>query len=277
MLPSEFLLALDLIFGDSTEKIFSVNSKKDKLNRLIDYIDFEYVDQINTDSIVDVTVNGILSNLDPHSIYIPAKSYESVAEDMRGKFVGIGISFYIYNDTLSVISATPGGPAHRAGISGGDRILSAEGVRLYGKDIHRDTITAILKGEVNTRLNLMVLHPGENEPVNIAVIRKEIPIKSVDAFYMVDDYTGYIKINRFAESTDKEFDEAIQSLIKQSATSIILDFRDNPGGYVHVAEHIANQFLEKGKLIMMTKNKSGVVKIRMLKNTGFLKKAMYIF
>lgn len=259
-----------LNFGDSTEKIFSVNSKKDKLNRLIDYIDFEYVDKINTDSIVDVTVNGILSNLDPHSVYIPIKNYESVAEDMRGKFVGIGVSFYIYNDTVSVIYASQGGPAQRAGITGGDRILYADGIPLFGKDIQRDSITSVLKGEINTRVNLQILRPGQKQLLEVAVVRNEIPIKSVDAAYMLDANTGYIKINRFAESTEEEFDDALKYLLKQSATSVVLDFRDNPGGYVHVAEHIANQFLSKGKLIMMTKNKSGVIK-----NTFAKKKALF--
>ncbi|NNJ80742.1 MAG: PDZ domain-containing protein, partial [Flavobacteriaceae bacterium] len=123
-----------LDFSDSNEKIFATNSKKDKLNRLIDYIDYEYVDQVNTDSIVDVTVNGILENLDPHSVYIPVDDYEDNADDMRGNFVGIGISFYPYKDSIAVIRAIEGGPAAKAGIKGGDRILFADGRPLFGSD-----------------------------------------------------------------------------------------------------------------------------------------------
>ena len=120
------ILGSKLDFGDGNEKIFATNSKKDKLNRLIDYIDYEYVDDVNTDSIVDVTVNGILENLDPHSVYIPVDQYEENADDMRGNFVGIGVSFYSYNDSIAVFRAIKGGPAAIAGILGGYRILYAD-------------------------------------------------------------------------------------------------------------------------------------------------------
>lgn len=261
-----------LNFTDSTEKIFTTNSKKDKLNRLIDYIDFEYVDRINTDSIVDVTVNGILSNLDPHSIYIPIKNYAAVAEDMRGKFVGIGISFYIYNDTLSVISTTDGGPAQRAGVRGGDRILYADTIRLYGKDIHRDSITKALKGELNTRVALKILRKGQTNSLDVNVIRKEIPIKSVDAGFMLNETTGYIKINRFAETTHNEFKTILKELLDKDMTSLVLDLRDNPGGYVHAAEQVVEEFVKKGTLIMMTKNKSEVINNTFSKRKGLFEK-----
>ena len=127
-----------LNFSDSKEVIFATNSKKDKLNRLIDYIDYEYVDPINTDSIVDVTVNGILENLDPHSVYIPKSQYQRNADDMRGNFIGIGVSFYIYKDTIAVIRPIEGGPSELAGILPGDRILYADGKKLFGQLVHRD-------------------------------------------------------------------------------------------------------------------------------------------
>ncbi|MEX2350333.1 MAG: PDZ domain-containing protein, partial [Flavobacteriaceae bacterium] len=182
-----------LNFGDTTERIFATNSKKDKLNRLIDYIDYEYVDRINTDSIVDVTVNGILKNLDPHSVYIPVSEYESVADDMRGKFVGIGVSFYIYNDTVSVISTVPGGPAERAGLKPGDRILYADNTQLYGEFSIRDSITSSLRGELNSKVALQVFRKSEKELLDFNVTRKEIPLQSVDAFYTLENNTGYIK------------------------------------------------------------------------------------
>src|SRR5690554_5683487 len=129
-----------LNFGDTPEKIFATNSKKDKLIRLIDYIDYEYVDNVNTDSIVDVTVNKILQNLDPHSVYIPKKEYAHNADDMRGNFIGVGISFYIYRDTIAVIRPVSGGPAEGAGIKSGDRILYADGKQLFGEFTGRDSI-----------------------------------------------------------------------------------------------------------------------------------------
>ena len=121
-----------LNFSDAPDRLFTSNSKKDKLNRLIDYIEYDYVDDINTDSIVDVTVNGILENLDPHSVYIPRDDMERVAEEMRGNFVGIGVSFYTYRDTITVIRPIENGPSAKAGIKGGDRIVMADGDTLYG-------------------------------------------------------------------------------------------------------------------------------------------------
>jgi len=142
-------LGSKLNFSGGNEKIFATNSKKDKLNRLIDYIDYEYVDEVNTDSIVDVTVSSILENLDPHSVYIPADLYEDNADDMRGNFVGIGVSFYPYNDSIAVIRAIEGGPAAKAGIRGGDRILYADGQKLFGQGIDRDSISNLVQTEIS--------------------------------------------------------------------------------------------------------------------------------
>ncbi len=246
-----------LNFKDSTQKIFATNSKKDKLNRLIDYIDYEYVDSVNTDSIVDVTVNEILENLDPHSVYIPAAKYEENADDMRGDFVGIGISFYMYNDTIAVIRTIDGGPAQKAGIKAGDRILYADTVKLFGKTINRDTIVKYLKGTKGSNVDLKVSRVGVNKLLDFKLKRDRIPLVSVDASYKLNDTLGYIKINRFAESTIQEFNTALNKLLKQGVVSLILDLRDNPGGYISSAEDIADHFLRNGKTIVITKNKNG--------------------
>ena len=194
-----------LHFNDTTERIFAANSKKDKLNRLIDFIDYEYVDTVNTDSIVDVTVNGILENLDPHSVYIPAVDYEDNADDMRGNFVGIGISFYPYKDSIAVIRAIEGGPAAKAGIKGGDRILYADTTKLFGASVHRDSVINRLKGAINSKVKLGVFRKGEDELLEFQVKRKKVPIVSIDASYKITDDLGYIKVNRFAETTFDEF------------------------------------------------------------------------
>ncbi|MDX1784295.1 MAG: PDZ domain-containing protein, partial [Aequorivita vladivostokensis] len=172
-----------LNFNDDTEKIFATSSKKDKLNRLIDYIDYEYVDKVNTDSIVDVTVNGILENLDPHSVYIPKSEYQHNADDMRGAFTGIGVSFYIYKDTIAVIRSIEGGPAEKAGIKGGDRILYADGKKLFGELVNRDSISNYLKGEINSKVALDIYRPSENKVLELKVRRKQVPLVSVDASY----------------------------------------------------------------------------------------------
>jgi carboxyl-terminal processing protease len=246
-----------LNFNDTTERIFATNSKKDKLNRLIDYIDYEYVDTVNTDSIVDITVNGILENLDPHSVYIPAEDYEENANDMRGNFVGIGISFYPYKDSIAVIRSIKGGPAAKAGIKGGDRILYADTTKLFGASVHRDSITNHLKGAINSKVKLSVFRKGEKELLEFEVKRKRVPIVSVDASYKLTDELGYIKLNRFAETTYKEFQKALEQLIDEGITGLVLDLRDNPGGYISTAERIADEFLEDDKLLLITKNKNG--------------------
>lgn len=266
-----------LNFADSTENIFATNSKKDKLNRLIDYIDFEYVDKINTDSIVDVTVNSILKNLDPHSVYIPVSDYQSVAEDMRGKFVGIGISFYIYKDTVSVISTINGGPAEKAGIKAGDRILYANKKPLFGEFSNRDSITSSLRGELNSRIDLTIFRSSENKEINFKLTRKEVAIKSVDAGFKINDKMGYIKVNRFAETTDDEFKKSLKSLVDQNITTLILDLRNNPGGYVFAAERMLDELLPRGTLLLKTKNKSGAIQNTVAKGKGLFENGnMYV-
>ena len=246
-----------LNFNDTTEKIFATNSKKDKLNRLIDYIDYEYVDNVNTDSIVDVTVNGILENLDPHSVYIPKSEYAHTADDMRGAFIGIGVSFYVYKDTIAVIRSIEGGPAERAGIKGGDRILYADGKKLFGELVQRDSISNYLKGEINSKVALEIYRPAENKKFEVKVKRKQVPLVSVDASYKLDDDLGYIKVNRFSETTYKEFESALERLKDQGIKKLVLDLRNNPGGYISPAERIIDEFLEDDKLVLITKNKSG--------------------
>lgn len=246
-----------LNFTDTSDRLFTTNSKKDKLNRLIDYIDYEYVDDINTDSIVDVTVNGILSNLDPHSTYIPRENREEIAESMKGDFVGIGVSFYTYKDTVTVIRPLEGGPSIKAGIKGGDRIVEADGQEIFGAQWSNDSIISKLKGEKGTKVKLKIYRPSEDKFYDFKVKRNDVPLKSVDAAYMLEDDLGYIKINRFAESTYKEFRKGLNKLIDNGADKLVLDLRDNPGGFLGIAEQITDEFLEDDKLIVFTKNNKG--------------------
>lgn len=266
-----------LNFNHSPQKLFTTNSKKDKLNRLIDYIDYEYVDDVNTDSIVDVTVNNILEKLDPHSVYIPKQEMSKVAENMKGDFVGIGINFYSYKDTISVIRTIDKGPSFLKGIKAGDRILMANSDTLYGKKISSEAIVEKLKGKKGTSVKLKVFRKNENKTFTVNVKRDVIPIKSVQAYFMFTNDIGYIKVNRFAESTFKEFKSALRSLQKQGAKKLILDLRDNPGGYLGVAEKMADEFLKDGKLILFTKNKKGKVnKIHATEKGSFEDKPVYV-
>ncbi|MFD2915092.1 S41 family peptidase [Psychroserpens luteus] len=248
-----------LNFTDTSDRLFTSNSKKDKLNRLIDYIDYEYVDDVNTDSIVDVTVNGILDNLDPHSTYIPKSELERVTNNMKGDFVGLGVNFYTYNDTIAVIRTVKDGPSEKAGIKAGDRILMADGDSIFGKEWSNTDIISKLKGEKGSKVKLSIYRRGEDKLLEFKVKRDIIPIESVEAAYMLTDKLGYIKINRFAESTYKEFKRALDILQDQGATQLALDLRDNPGGFLGIAEQIVDEFLEDDKLILFTKNKTGKI------------------
>ncbi len=266
-----------LNFNDTPEKLFTTNSKKDKLNRLIDYIDYEYVDEINTDSIVDVTVNDILEKLDPHSVYIPKDEMSEVAENMKGDFVGVGIQFRPYNDTITIIQTIANGPSFKKGILPGDRILMADSDTLYGEKAINDNIVQKLKGTKGTKVKLKVYRKSENRIFDVSVVRDIIPIKSVQSSFMLTNELAYMKINRFAESTYKEFKSVLTQLQKDGAKKLILDLRDNPGGYLGVAEQIADEFLIDGKLILFTKNKNGKIKKTFATDGGkFEDKMVYV-
>jgi len=242
-----------------TQNLFPTSAKKEKLNRLIDFIDYEYVDKINTDSIVDVTVNRILENLDPHSVYIPKQEYASVSENMKGDFVGIGVSFYNINDTIVVIQPIEGGPSKKIGIKAGDRILYANNKKLFGKQMTNDSIMVQLKGIEDSMVTLTVLRKGFKDLLKFNVRRSRVPLKSVDAAYMLTDELGYIKVNRFSETTYQEFKESLTKLKSKGAIKIALDLRNNPGGYLSEAINIVDEFLKDGKLILFTKNRKGAI------------------
>ena len=257
-------IAIGILMGSklnpSTENtFFSRNTNKNKLNKLIDFIEKEYVDSLNTDSIVDLTVNGILEKLDPHSVYIPKSDLAQVEQSMRGDFVGIGVNFYMYNDSLAVIKPIAFGPSEKAGIKAGDRILFADKLQLYNKKIETDSLFSILKGEQGSTIKLTVFRKSENKKFAVNIKRDVIPIKSVDVSTMVSKTAGYIKINRFAETTYDEFFKGLAQLKKQGANEIIIDLRDNGGGYLESAVAIADEFLKNKELIVKTKNKKGKI------------------
>lgn len=266
-----------LHYNDTPERLFTTNSKKDKLNRLIDYIDYEYVDDINTDSIVDVTVNSILEKLDPHSVYIPEEDMARVTESMKGDFVGIGVNFYAYKDSIAVIRAVKDGPSFLKGIRAGDRILMANNDTLFGKGMPNSAIVEKLKGAKGSKVKLTVYRKSEDKTLTIDIRRGIVPIKSVESHYMLTEDMGYIKVNRFAESTYKEFKSALSQLQRKGAQKLVLDLRDNPGGYLGVAEQMADEFLRDKKLILFTKNKKGKVKNAYATDKGsFEDKPIYV-
>lgn len=235
------------------------NSSKTKLNKLIDFINNEYVDELNTDSIVNKTVDNILTQLDPHSVYIPASKQEAVAENMKGDFVGIGVRFYVYKDTVAVVEPIENGPSAKAGIKAGDRILYADGAKLFGRKLPTDSLFVKFKGEEGSRVVLTIYRKSQKKKINFTIRRGVIPLKSVDVGLMLTPVTAYIKINRFAETTYKEFKSSLTQLKKRGAKSLIIDLRDNGGGYMEEAIAVADEVLADGKLIVFTKNKKGKI------------------
>jgi carboxyl-terminal processing protease len=252
-----FLLGALFIKASVSNKLTTENVTKRKLNKLIDFIERDYVDDINTDSIVDQTVNGILEKLDPHSVYIAKNDAQAVAESMKGDFVGIGVNFFVQNDTVTVIAPVKNGPSEKAGIKAGDRILKANNEVLFGKKITTEKLYSKLKGEPNSEVILNIYRKTDNKKFNVKVIRNVIPVKSVDIAIMLNKTAGYIKINRFSETTYSEFKSGLKSLIAAGVKSLIIDVRDNSGGYLDQAVEIADDLLVDKKLIVFTKNKKG--------------------
>jgi carboxyl-terminal processing protease len=254
------IFALGILIGSlsgtsSSKSFMAKKNTKEKLNKLIDFIDNEYVDDVNTDSIVSLTVNNILAKLDPHSVYIPPSEQAEIAETMKGDFVGIGISFYMFKDSVAVINPIKNGPSAKAGIKAGDRILYADKTKLYGRKLPNDSLYATLKGEAGSQIVLTVFRKSVHKKMKIVIKRDVIPIKSVDVALLLDKATGYIKINRFAETTFDEFKVALTSLKKQGIKTLVVDVRDNGGGYMEEAIAIADEFLKDKELIVFTKSK----------------------
>ena len=259
-----FTLALGILLGGilnfpKNEPFISKNNSKNKLYKIIDFIDNEYVDKIDTDSIVNLTVNDILAKLDPHSVYIPPSEQTEVAESMKGDFVGIGVNFYMYKDTVAVVKPIPNGPSEKAGIKAGDRILYANDYKLFGRKLPTDSLFAKLKGEEGSEIELTIFRKSDNKKYKIKVRRDVVPIKSIDIAIMLNATTGYIKINRFAETTYDEFKSGLQKLQQLGAKELIVDVRENGGGYMEMAAEIADEFLKDKQLIVFLKNRKGRV------------------
>jgi carboxyl-terminal processing protease len=255
-------LALGIVLGSLLNApvqndFLAKNNSKNKLNKLIDFINNEYVDSVNTDSIVNLTVDNILSKLDPHSVYIPPSEQAEVAESMKGDFVGIGVNFYMYRDSVAIIKPVENGPSAKAGIQAGDRILYVGKTKLFGRKLPSDSLFAKLKGEKGTEIELTVYRKSEQKKLKIKIKRDVIPIKSVDVSMLLDKNTGYIKINRFAETTFGEFKAGLTKLKQKGIQLLIIDLRDNGGGYMEEAVAIADEFLKNKQLIVFTKNKNG--------------------
>lgn len=258
--------------------LFSTDTNEAKIKRLINYIKYDYVDEVDTDSLLDATITSMLVKLDPHSVYIPKKDLQRVTESMQGSFVGIGVSFLMHEDSVVVTSVIKGGPSEKAGLKQGDRIIIANKDTLFGESIIKssgvsgnersailrsrkisDAVMKSLKGKPETSVDVSIYRRSIDEVLEITIPRGKVSIKSVSSYYMVNETLGYINIDRFARTTYDEFKEGLDELISKGMQSLVLDLRGNPGGFMDIANKIIDEFLEDGKLIVFTKNKNGEV------------------
>ena len=236
----------------SGNRINIIKSGSSRLSNLLTIIENQYVDPVNIDSLVESAVPKILGSLDPHSVYISAKDVQSANDDLKGSFSGVGIEFTIREDTLHVQNVIKNGPAERAGVLAGDKIVIIDGKPFTGKVATNEEAMRKLKGPKDTKVTIGVIRYGQKKPKSITITRGEIPQKSITAIYMLDDKTGYIKIQKFAETTYSELLVALVTLAQQDFSQLVIDLRDNNGGYLERAVQIANEFLPKNKLIVYT-------------------------
>ena len=260
-----FLLAICLIAGIaigtfyanhfSGNKLGIINTSSNKLNALLRIIDDQYVDTVNMGELVEEAMPQILSELDPHSSYIPAKDLEAVNADLKGSFSGIGIQFTIQNDTIHVNSVIQGGPSEKVGLMAGDRIVEVDDSVFVGKIVTNSEAMKRLKGEKGSKVKLGVYRPGEKDLLHFTVIRGNIPVKSIDAAYMINEKVGYIKVNKFGETTYPELLIALAKLNQKNCEGLIVDLRGNTGGYMAAAIQMVNEFLPNNRLIVYTQGR----------------------
>jgi len=260
-----FLMALCVVMGIligtfyanhfSGNRLSIINTSSNKLNNLLHIIDDQYVDTVNINDLVEKVVPQMLSELDPHSVYISAKDVQMATDDLRGSFSGVGIEFTIRQDTLHVQQVIGNGPAERAGVIAGDKVVMVDDKPFTGKTLTNEEAMHRLKGPKDTKVKLGIMRYGEKTIRNIVVTRGEIPTKSVTAAYMLDDKTGYIRIKNFGENTYPELLIALAKLSQQRVQNLTIDLRGNTGGYLQSAVQIANEFLPKNRLIVYTQGR----------------------
>ena len=240
----------------SGNRLNIINSSGNKLNNLLHIIDDQYVDTVNMNELVEKAMPQILAELDPHSVYISARDGEIANDDLRGSFFGIGIEFTIRQDTIRVQNVIGNGPAERAGVLPGDKIVEVDDSIFVGKKVTNEEAMHRLKGPKDTKVKLGILRYGEKKLHHITITRGEIPTKSVTACYMLDEECGYIKIRNFGENTYPELLIALAKLSQQSFSNLVIDLRGNTGGYLESAVQIANEFLSRGQLIVYTQGRA---------------------
>ncbi len=239
----------------SDQKLGFSNMTSNKLNDLLRIVDDMYVDTVRMNDLIEEAMPQILGELDPHSSYIPAKDLEASNAELKGSFSGIGIQFTIQEDTIHINSVIKGGPSEKVGLMAGDRIIEVDDSAFVGKIVTNNEAMKRLKGPKGSEVKIGVFRPGEKETLHFTIIRGDIPVKSVDAAYMINEKFGYIQINKFGETTYPEMLIALAKLHQEQCQGVIIDLRGNTGGYMGSAIQMVNEFLSKGQLIVYTEGR----------------------
>ncbi len=268
------LFGLILLFNQAVSAQNGIQAKK--FSRLLSLIEKQYVDSVDLENLVEKAIIAMLKELDPHSVYISKDEVKSMNEPLQGNFEGIGIQFNILDDTILVIHPISGGPSKKLGIKSGDRIVSVDGKNVAGIGIKTKDVRTKLMGAKGTVVNVSIKRFGEKELLDFAIIRDKIPIHSIDAAYMIDKKTGYIKLNRFSATTKKEFSDALAGLIEKGMKNLILDMEGNGGGYLNMAVELSDHFLDSGKLIVYTEGTNNPKKTYNASNKGEFEKGRLV-
>ena len=247
------LLGMMMMAGGSGLKAQDVQDNTMKFGRLLRLVDSYYVDSTKINDLTEKAIVEVLRNLDPHSVYISKEEVEKMNEPLQGNFEGVGISFNVFKDTLMVVTTIPGGPSEKVGLRAGDRIVQVDAKKIASIGLKNTDVYDLLRGKKGTKVEMKIKRKGEPNLLDFTVIRDKIPINSLDASYMLDDNTGYIKLNKFSATTTSEFFDAIKALKASSKlNSLVLDLRGNGGGYLNAAIELADQFLTAYKLVVYT-------------------------
>lgn len=254
------VIALSLIGGiwlglHFSNKVSHTSGQR-KLDNILGLIESDYVDEVDIDSIIELTIPRLMANLDPHSTYIPASELQAVNEDLDGSFSGIGVSFTMLTDTVTINEVIPGGPSEKVGIMPGDRVITINDSLVAGQGIVNTDIVKMLRGEKGTTVNLGIKRNNSNNLLTFEVTRGDIPVNTVDAAYLINPTTGYVKVNKFGRTTYSEFFTSLVKLKAAGARNFILDLRGNGGGFMEMAIMMANEFLPANSPIVYTRGRN---------------------
>lgn len=227
-------------------------STSQKFASLLQIINYYYVDSTNQNELTEKAIVAMLKELDPHSVYLSKEEIAKANEPLQGNFEGVGIQFQLFNDTILVVAAVPGGPSDKLGIRAGDKIITIDGEVAYGSKVNNNFVLERLRGAKGSKVTVEIMRKGNKDLIDYVIVRDKIPINSVDATFMLQDNIGYIKLTRFARTSLTEVKSSISKLREEGMKDLILDLRNNSGGFLDIAIDLSDEFLPSGELIVYT-------------------------